>query len=63
MSEMEKEKSDQQSVLQWTTAGATDNRKSRAEPSEKIHEAEARRILTRKLQKERQAKKYGEHEP
>jgi hypothetical protein len=48
MIEMEKEKSDQQSVLRWT--GATDNRKSRAEASEKMNEAEAKRVLFRKLQ-------------
>jgi hypothetical protein len=57
MIEMEKEKSDQQSVLRWTMAGATDNRKSRAEASEKMNEAEAKRMLTRKLQKQKQAKK------
>ena len=31
MIEAEKEKSDQQSMLRWTMAGANDNRKSRAE--------------------------------
>ena len=39
---------------QWQ--GATDNRKSRAETSEKMNEAEAKRVLFRKRQKERQAK-------
>ena len=53
MIEMEKEKSDQQSVLRWTMAGATDNRKSRAEASEKMNEAEAKRVLFRKLQNKR----------
>ena len=31
------------------------------EPSERMDEAEAKRRLTRKLQKEKQAKEYGKH--
>jgi hypothetical protein len=51
MIEAEKEKSDQQSVLRWTMAGETESRKSRAEASERMDDAEAKRRLTRKLQK------------
>ena len=40
MIEAEKEKSDQQSVLRWTMAGETESRKSRAEASERMDDAE-----------------------
>jgi hypothetical protein len=60
MIEMEQEKSDQQPVLRM--AGATGNRKSRAEASEKDTCGKGEEdALTRKLQKERRAQKYGEH--
>ena len=61
MIEAEKEKSDQQSVLRWTMAGETESRKSRAEASGRMGDADAKRKNTRKLQKEKQAKEYGEH--
>ena len=51
MIEAEKEKSDHQSVLRWTMAGETESRKSRAEASERMDDAEAKRRNTRKLQK------------
>jgi hypothetical protein len=42
-------------------AGEAESRKSRAQASERMDEAEAKRRLARKLQKEKQAKEYGEH--
>ena len=59
---MEKEKSDQQSMLRWTMAGTNDNRKSRAEASERIQIREEKRVLNRKLQKESRQKKNVERE-
>ena len=48
-------------MLRWTMAGETESRKSRAEASERMEDADAHRKNTRKLQKENQAKEYGEH--
>ena len=48
-------------MLRWTMAGEAESRKSRAQASERMDEAEAKRRLARKLQKEKQAKEYGEH--
>jgi hypothetical protein len=47
MIEMEKERSDQQSMLRWTMGGTNDNRKSRAEAAEKLTEAEVKRVALR----------------
>ena len=52
MIEVEKEKSDQQSVLRWTMVGVSDNRKSRTEVAERMQTREEKRALNRKLQRE-----------
>jgi hypothetical protein len=46
MIEAEKEKSDQQSMLRWTMAGANDNRKSRAEALERMQHGKRRERST-----------------
>jgi hypothetical protein len=56
--EVEKNRSDQQSMLRWTMGGANDNRKSRAEAEEQMTEVEEKRVTLRKRQKELQERKY-----
>jgi hypothetical protein len=56
--EMEKNRSDQQSMLRWTMGGANDNRDSRAKAEEQLTEAEERRVTLRKRQRELQERNY-----
>lgn len=62
MIEVEKEKSDQQSVLRWTMVGVSDNRKSRTEVAERMQTREEKRALNRKLQRESRLKGKAERE-
>ena len=62
MIEAEKEKSDQQSLLRWTMTGANDNRKSRAEASERMQTREEKRAHNRKLQRVSRLKENAERE-
>ena len=56
--EMEKNRSDQQSMLRWTMGGPNDNRNSRAKADEQLTEAEEKRVILRKRQRELQERKY-----
>jgi hypothetical protein len=49
---MEKEKSDQQSMLRWTMAGTNDNRKSRAEDANTGREEGAQQKTSKREQTE-----------
>ena len=59
--EVEKKKSDLQSMLRWTMSGETESKQSRAKALEKMEDADAKRKNARKLHKEKQEKEYGEH--
>ena len=54
MIEAEKEKSDHQSMLRWLIAGANDNRKSRAEASERMQTLEEKESAQQKTAKSEQ---------
>jgi hypothetical protein len=49
---MEKERADQQSVLRWTMASASDNRQTRAAAAEGMRAGREKSTFNRKLQKE-----------
>ena len=62
---MEKEKSDQQSMLRWYNGRESPTKQkisSRGLRDQKMHAGTEKRMLIRKLQKERRLKEYDEHE-
>jgi hypothetical protein len=56
----EKERADQQSILRWTMASASDTRQTR--PAAAMQAGRDRRLSNRKLQKEARTQKMEERE-